>query len=72
MLEPGSKITPKYVIVHENYNRYKNILLKHLGIKSREEQKCDSSCNLESINTSDASFIALHSKTFDLIVSSDK
>ena len=43
MLEPGSKITPKYVIVRENHNRYKDILLKHLGIKSREEQKCDSS-----------------------------
>lgn len=73
MQECDSKITPKrvYVIIRENRNGYKDILLKHLGIKSREEEKFDSSCNFESINASDAS-IALHSKTFDLIVSADK
>jgi len=74
MPELVSKIIPKYVyiIVRENHNRYKDILLKHLRIKSCEEEKFDNSCNLESINTSEPLFIALYSKTFDLIVSSDK
>jgi len=76
MKERGSKITPKhvYVIVRENRNGYRDTLLKHLGIKSSEEEKLDSTCNSEgtNINTSNASSIALHSKTFNLIVSADK
>lgn len=76
MQERNCHITPKhvYVIVRENRNGYRNLLLQHYNINSdyQIEKSVDTSISRDNIDTSTSSNISTYSKKFNLVISADK